>query len=523
MVSLPERRRILVVSCGCLMVVIAGVTALNLVLPTLALDLGLTQTVVHWVADGYAVTLAALLLPAGALGDRFGRRPALLVGLGMLATCSLMSAFMTSGGAIVGLRVGAGVGAALAMPVTLATITGVYPTAQRQQAVTIWAATAAAGGMLGFLVAGATLDRWGWGASFVVLAAGAALSMVVAAFVIPDTADPAHAPSDPLGTVLSVASLGWFAFAVIEGPARGWTSAAIVGAFAVSAAAAVTWIAVELRTSRPMLDPRLFRRGQLAASTLSLTVQFFTTFGFLYVGVQYFLLVLGDSTLEAGARFVPMAVGVASMTVVAQPITDRFGRAAAGAMGLAILGVATAGFAATRPDMGSLPIVLAFVGFGFGLGLSSATATSTIVDGFANAQQGVASAVNDTAREFGAAVGIAVLGSAMNAGYRNGMQQITELMPQDLADIARDSPSAAFVIAEQAGAEGAPLAVAASDALTTGMSVATGLGAVVAFLAAALLWRGRHQHTSDPSPSIGALSRPSTAHARSWAGSPTFR
>ncbi len=488
MVSPQQRRRILLVNCGCLLLIFAGVTALNLVLPAIALDLALSQTAVHWIADGYAVALAALLLPAGALGDRFGRRPALLVGLVVFALCSGASAFMTGGGAIILLRIGAGAGAALAMPVTLSTITSVYPDDERQQAVTVWAATAAAGGLSGFFVTSSTLDRWGWGATFVVLAVGAVALALAAAFVIPDTADPAHAATDPLGTVTSVLAVGWLVFAVIEAPERGWTSAATVGALAASVTAATTWVAVERRTAHPMLDPDIFRRGPIAAATASLTVQYFTTFGILYATVQYFLLVLGDDTLAVGLRFAPMAVGVASSVVTIGPIVDGLGRARAGALGLGIAALALGLFAA-EGDSGDLPVAVSFVGFGAGLGVASATATSTIVDGFTTARQGVASALNDTARELGAAIGIAVLGAALNAGYRGGMDDIVTLMPPDVAELALDSPAAAFAIADQAGAQAAPLAATAADAIAAGTSLAAALGAAATMVVALLLCR----------------------------------
>jgi EmrB/QacA subfamily drug resistance transporter len=485
----PGRRRaVLAATCLALVLVVAGVSMLNLALPSIVGDLGASATEQHWIVDGYAVALAALLLPFGALGDRIGRRTTLLAGVAVFGLAAALSAFAGSPAQLIAWRVLSGAGAALIMPGTLATITSVFPTHERARAVGLWAGFAGAGGILGMLVSGALLESFWWGSVFLTSAALAVVAFSVAFAVVPDTRDPQHAHLDPLGSILSVLGIGGLVLGIIEGPSRGWTDPLTLAGLVVGVVSLVAWVGWSLRTPTPLLDMRSFRNRGFATGSGSLFVQFFGMFGLFLVALQFLLLVLGFGTLEAAVALLPMVLVILPLSAVAAPLAERLGQRVVGAAGLVITAAGFVLLAAMDTTSGYPHFLAGLIVVGVGMALAATPATNAIVGSLPPAKQGVASAVNDTARELGAAFGIAVLGSAFNSAYSDAISGSLTGLPTEAASVAGDSAAGAFAVAGQIGPAGAGLVNAASEAFMSAMQTSLVLGAVILLAGAVFVW-----------------------------------
>ena len=408
-----DRRRVLLMMCFALATVVSAVSSLNVALPDLARDTGATPTELQWIVDAYALVFAGLLLPAGALGDRLGRRRILLTGLGVFGVGAGIATTISDPGTLIAIRAFMGLGAALIMPTTLSIITATFPPGERDRAVGAWAGVAGGSALLGLLFSGALLELASWPSVFAL-----SLGLAVIAFAGTVRFVPAHGasepkPLDPVGAVLSALSLSALVWAFIEGPQRGWTDGLVVGGFVAAVVLGIAFVLWELRRREPMLDPRLFALRGFSAGTLSVFVQFFAAFGVIFVLLQFLQLVLGYSPLEAGAALAPMAVVMITVAPRVPRLVERFGVRPVGPLGLAFM---AAGLVViSTMDAGSSYWHLLAGGLVLGLGMALATtpATSAIVDSLPEAKQGVASAVNDAAREVGGALGIAVLGSVL--------------------------------------------------------------------------------------------------------------
>ncbi|WP_261570469.1 MFS transporter [Frankia gtarii] len=486
--------RVLVVTCVALATVISAMSSLNVALPSIAADTHASQTRLSWIIDAYSLVFAALLLPAGALGDRFGRRRALLIGLLIFGAGSAAAPFTSSATALIGLRCVLGLGAALVMPATLSTITGTFPRERRAAAVGVWAAVAGASAVVGVLTSGLLLEAWSWRSVFVlgvILAAAAAFGTWR---FVPDSADP-HGPRlDVVGAAISVAGLGALVYSIIEAPEHGWLGAATLTGLGAGVALLAGFVAWELRTRAPLLDPRLFTRPAFAAGTVSILLQFFAFFGMIFVIMQYLQLVRGDSALVAAVSVLPMTAGLVPAARLAPKVVAAVGARACCVAGLALI---TAGMVVLSRIGQDSPYWLLLAGLyplGLGMGLAMTPATTAITDSLPPALQGVGSAVNDLSRELGGALGIAVLGSLLSATYRNHLA-LPAAVPSALAEKARSSLGVAAHLGE-------PAASHARTAFVDGMHVAFLGGAVataVAAVAVALLLR-----TGRPAPATEA-------------------
>ena len=488
-----------------LMMVVASVASLNVALPGIAADTGASQTQLQWIVDAYALAFAALLLPAGAIGDRFGRKPILMAGLALFGLASLAAIFVDSAGALIGLRGAMGVAAAFVMPVTLSVITTVFPPEERGKAVGTWVGVAAGGGVIGLLASGLVLEWLSWPAIFglnVVLAA-VALAGTIAG--VPQTREAVPPRLDPVGTLLSVAALAALVFGIIEGGERGWSDTAVVAALAAGLGGLAAFVVWELRRRDPMLDPRNFLRRGFGAGSLSISVQFFAAFGFLFLALTYLQLVLGFSPLRASAALLPMALVVIPLSRVAPAVAGRLGVRVTGALGLSLM--ATGFLIMSQLDAGSS--VWAFwaglLPFGAGMALSGAPATTAIVASLPREKQGVASAVNDVSRELGGALGIAVLGSVMNGAYRSGLSDATAGLPPAAAEHATSSLAAAQALGSQLGAQGQQLVVHAQAAWMDGFTTSLLVGAATLLAGAVFVaWRAPGRAESKANAGAGA-------------------
>ena len=479
-----SQRRVLAVTCIALATVVSAVASLNVAIPDIARDTRADQTQLSWMIDAYSLVFAALLLPAGGLGDRLGRRKALVAGLAIFGAGSVAAMSYADANWLIGMRAVLGLGAALVMPATLATITSTFPPAQRAKAVGTWAGVAGASAILGLLTSGLVLEQWSWRAVFAINIVLAVVAIVGTLRIVPESADPDAPRIDWVGAVIAVAGLGLLVYSIIEAPTAGWGSArtlAGLGAAAVVLAAFVGW---ELRAAEPLLDPRLFKHPGFAAGTMSLTLQFFAFFGFIFLVLQYLQLVLANSPLVAAASLVPMALGMMpSARIIAPKLVARIGTGRTSTVGLVLAAAAFAWLSTLDASSGYWALFAGLLPLGAGMGLAMTPATSAVTDALPPEKQGVGSAMNDLSRELGGALGIAVLGSILQSVYRNHVN--VSGLPGHAAEQARSSLALASRL-------GPTVAHSAQTAFVDGMQFAL-IGGAAAVAAAAVAVVAMHR------------------------------
>ena len=482
-----ERKRrgaVLRVMCLSLMMVVGAVASLNVALPEIARSTGASQTQLQWIVAAYALAFAALLLPAGALGDRIGRKPVLAAGLGIFGLSSLAAIFLNGPGELIALRGAMGVGAAMIMPVTLSVITTVFPPEERGKAVGTWVGVAAGGGVLGLLTSGVLLEWLPWQSIFVLNVVLAAVALAGTLAIVPATRETRPPRLDLVGTLLSAASLAALVFGIIEGPERGWGEPTTVASLAFGVVGIMAFVLWELRRREPMLDPRHFARRGFAAGTLSMSIQFFAAFGFLFLALPYLQLVMGYTPLQAAGALVPMALVVIPLSRTAPAIAARVGVRVAGGLGLSLMALGFVVLSTLEVGSSYAHFLTGLLPFGAGMALAGAPATTAIVASLPRSKQGVASAVNDVSRELGGALGIAVLGSLMNGVYRAEMADSTGSVPAGVGEQARGSLAAAQQIGEQLGPQGQQLVLQAQTAFLHGFTRGLTAGAALLLLGA---------------------------------------
>lgn len=430
-------------------------TIVNIALPSLVRQLDASTRELQWIVDAYALTFAALVLAAGSLSDRYGRKGALLTGLAVFGLATTAGGFVDSPGALIAVRAVMGVGAAIIFPATLSIISNIFTErVERARAIGLWGATTGLGVALGPITGGWLLEHFWWGSVFVAMAPVAALAFVTAAKVLPTSRDP-HTPRlDLAGLVLSSIAVGALVFTLIEAPERGWTSAATLAGFAVAAIAAAAFVSRERRTSNPMLDVTLFRNLRFSAASGSIMVAFFALAGFVFLITQYFQFLRGQSPLDTGVRMLPVAISLVLGSIVGVRLSVTIGNKVVVAAGLALVGTSYAwtSFASTATPY--LEIAAQMVLIGLGMGFTTAPATEAIMGEVPKEKAGIGSAVNDATRQLGATLGVAVIGSVFSSLYVSRLDARATGVPPEAFDRARDSIGAAVAVAAQLGPAG---------------------------------------------------------------------
>lgn len=486
-----ERRwKILAVLCTSLMVVIVGNTALNVALPTLARELGATTSAQQWMVDGYGLVFAGLLLTAGTLGDRYGRKGALQIGLLVFLAGSLFAAFMDSASGVIAGRAVMGFGAAFVMPATLSILTNVFPPEERGKAIAIWAGISGGGAAIGPVASGFLLTHFSWGSVFLVNVPIIAVALVAGYVLLPTSRDPEPGALDPVGAVLSIAALGALVYAIIEAPHRGWASGTSIVWFAVAFGLIVLFLTWELRSSAPMLDLRYFLDPRFGVAAGVITLVFFAMFGFFFLLTQYFQLVLGYSTLEAGVKQLPFAAVMMAIAPNSPKLAARFGANRVVAFGLICVAGAMFLFTISRIDTSYwalLPVMMTMAG---GMAMVIPSMTGSIMSAVPMGKAGVGSAMNDTTRELGGALGVAVLGSLVASRYDSKLEPALSLLPGDLRARANESLAGALQAAGSVpGDSAAEVSRIAREAFVSGIHVAAIVAGCVVLVASAFVYR----------------------------------
>jgi EmrB/QacA subfamily drug resistance transporter len=447
----PYQRRwwALLVLCLSLLVTVMANTSLIVAAPHMTTDLGLSSSDLQWVVDGYTVPYAALMLVLGAIGDKYSRRGALVLGLLVFAGGSVMGSIVDETSLVIAARMIMGVGAAVVMPATLSLLVATFPRSERGKAITAWSATSGLAVAGGPLVSGWLLEDHDWGSTFLINVPIAVFAVFAALALVPPSKAEGMGRIDYVGGLLSIVSVGSLIYAVIEGPHFGWGAGPVTAAV-VAAAGLASFIAWELRYPHPMLDVRMFARRPFGGSMLVVMVFFFGMFAVLYYVTQFLEFVLGYDALDTGLRLLPLAGGVFLGSAMTGVLTPKLGMRTIVVSGLT---VGTAGmFLLTQIDKGSTygDFVAPLLMLGFALGLSISPATDTIMGSFPESELGVGGGVNDTALELGGALGIAVLGSLLGTAYRDELNRLVgNRLPAELMGIAKDSVGGGLAVAER--------------------------------------------------------------------------
>ena len=490
-----ERRWwILAVLCFSLLVIVLDNSILNVAIPTIIRDLDASNSQLQWIVDSYTLVFAGLLLSAGALGDRFGRRPALQVGFVIFGLGSVISAIATSANQLIGTRAVMGIGGALIMPATLSIITNVFPPEERGRAIGVWAGVAGLGAALGPLTGGFLVEHFYWGSVFLVNIPIVVIGLIAGFFLIPDSKDPAAPRLDVVGALLSIIGLTALLFAIIEAPSHGWGEPRILGSLVAGVVLLIAFVLWERHSSHPMLDVSFFRNPRFSAASGSITVVFFSMFGSIFLLTQYFQFVLGYTPLQTGIRMLPFALTMMVFAPTSPRIVERIGTKVTVTIGLSLVTLGLVTMSTLRVDSAYVDVAWRLVVMAAGMGLTMAPATDSVMGSLPLAKAGVGSAVNDTTRQVGGALGVAVIGSVLASTYGRKVDDF--LTGLGAPDAAIEAATSSLGGAAQVAADprvpadvGSRLMEIANqgfvDAMHRGVLVAalaTALGAVMAFV-----------------------------------------
>lgn len=482
----PRRWWALLVLCLSLLLDLMANSSLIVAAPSMTRDLNLSSSDLEWVIDAYTIPYAALMLALGAVGDKYSRRGALIVGLLVFGAGSAAGGLVHSTAEVIAARAVMGTGAAIIMPSTLSLLVAVFPRRERARAITIWTATSGLAVALGPLLAGWLLEDHSWHAVFGMNVPIAAVAVVAALVLVPPSRAASHGRPDIVGGLLSVVTVGSLVYMIIEGPHFGWGVAAITAAV-IAFAGLVVFIARELHVQNPMLRLRMFGDRGLAGATLAVLLFFLVTFGTVYFIPQEFQFVMGYSPLATGARLLPLAGGVFAGAAITGPLTRRLGLKTVVPSGMALGAIAIFLLTRVGDHTGYLGYWPALALLGVAIGLAASPCTDRIMASFGESELGVGGGVNDTALELGAALGIAILGSALSSIYKNTVTPLlTGHLPSSALHAATDSIGGALAVAQQAAhnpaggaAQAQALAAAADHAFTHAVARTSIIGAII--------------------------------------------
>ncbi|MFL2493749.1 MAG: MFS transporter [Candidatus Thalassarchaeum sp.] len=486
-----ERRwKILAVMSLSLIIVMLNNVTLNVALPELTKELGTSNSEMQWVMDAYALVFGGTLLVMGAVGDRYGRKPALQAGLVLVAAASAATAMYaeTSEHVIIA-RATMGLGAALVMPATLSVVVVVFPIEERGKAVGIWAAMAGIGAPLGLLVGGWAVENYDWQMVFWINVPIILLALVLGLVLVPNSRDEQRRPMDPLGAVLSVGALGSILYAIIEAPNIGWTSVETLGVGALGVLLAYCFVVWERGREHPLLPMVLFRDRGFSMGLVAIMLAFFVMFSFMFTQMLHFQLVRGHTALEAALRFLWLPLGLMPAAANSDRLAAKFGSNNVVAAGLSLVTLGMLIFTTVEVETEYYVLALIFLLLGFGMGLTMAPSTTLVMDSVPSDKAGVGSATNDASREIGGALGIAIGGSVLNEYYQRSMS-----LPEGLEHLGA-GPVESFPAAMQIGGElvaqgnmlGAQLIETARLAFMDGMVASAAVAGVIAFTNAVLV------------------------------------
>jgi EmrB/QacA subfamily drug resistance transporter len=506
----------------CMLVVITGNTILNVALPTLQRELDATQGELQWVIDAYILVFAGLLFSWGVIGDRIGRKKVLLIGLTLFAVASSFAAFSGSAVELIAWRSVMGIGGAAVQPTTLAVITNVFPPGERARAIGIWASANGVGVAAGPLAGGAVLAHFWWGAVFLIGVAICALGVVAVLLVVPESRDPQPRRLDIPGVLLSIAALGGLVYGIIRGGSGvGWTDPTVLVPLVGGAVLLAVFVWLQRRSTHPALDVSLFRDPAFSAAAAALGLNFFALQGATFYLVYYLQGVRGYTALQSGAALIPVAAGMALMGLRSSVLAARYGAKLVVAAGFVLVGLSFAGIQLFDVASPLWLLVVVFSAQGLGMGAIFPPATESIMSVVPREKAGAGAAVNNTVRQVGGALGVAILGSILTVVYRADLGATLDGLPAAVRQQASESLVATLEevrrVAAGADADAARAATgvidAAKESFVSAMhttAVYTASCAVVAAVVVLVWLPGRRSVTSAARDRVAVVPRNGT-------------
>ncbi|MHA4818717.1 MFS transporter [Streptomyces aculeolatus] len=476
-----QLRLILVTVSMALMAVLASVSGLNVAQTHMAVDFETSQDTVLWIINIYTLALAALLLPLGAIGDRLGRKPTLIAGLLLFGVASVVAAVAPSAEVMLVARVVSGIGAATIMPITLAVITSTFPEEQRGKAIGVWTGVAGGGGILGMFLSAFLVDVADWRWLFALPVALIAVALAMTLKNVPNSHERSGHAFDTVGALVSTVAVVGLIFVLQEGPERGWTEPASLISLGIGLIATAGFVFWELsRKEAALLDVRLFRERGLAGGSITLVVVFGVQAGTSVVLFPFLQAVLDWSALLSAAALMPLAIAMMMASGLAPKLAVQLGPRPTMTLGVALTGASLALLALlVSVDGGYLSILPGIVVMGLGLGLAMVPSTEAITRSLPDEKQGVASALNDVTRELGTALGIAMLGAILTAGYRSTIDDKMPDVDEATADTAREGIGTAIEVSGSSGTHAQDLVEAARQSYVDGWQQAMWVGVVI--------------------------------------------
>ncbi len=497
--SYAKRWWALPVLCLSLLIVFVGNSSLNVAIPTLSRDLHATESQLQWVVAVYSLVFAGLLFTTGALGDRFGRKGALQLGLALFALSALLASQSTNMGEIIACRALMGAAAALIMPSTLSIIVNIFPPNERPKAIAIWASITGAAGALGPVASGYLLGHFWFGSIFLINVPVIVVALVAGKFLIPKSRDPHEANLDPIGAVLSIIGIVALVYGLIEAPADGWVSATTIGAFLIALVVLLGFVLWELHHREPMLDMHYFRRPAFSTGTGGMILVFLSMYGVMFLITQYFQLVLGYSALSAALRLMPIAAIMLVVAPFTPRMSARWGANRVVALGMLFIATGFALFGGLSPHTAYAYVVVCVIPLTTGIAMTMSPMTASIMSAVPARRAGAGSAMNDATRELGAALGIAILGSIAASRYADKVAPFLRGLTPSAASSSRASIAGALDAAKSLkGTAHSVLVTGADHAFVSGLHVAAVVGAILAALSSLIVyWYLPHSLTAD--------------------------
>nr|WP_216853782.1 MFS transporter [Phytoactinopolyspora halotolerans] len=472
-----------------LLVVVLDNTVLNVALKTIQQDLGATQSELAWSVNSYTLVFAGLLFTFGLLGDRFGRRRLLVLGLALFGAASALSAYADTPAQLIAARALMGVGGAAVMPATLAIITNVFDAKERGRAIGIWVASVGIAVVLGPVLGGALLEQFWWGSVFLINVPIVLAGLALIGWLVPESRDPRPSRLDPVGVGLSIAGLTLLVYGIIEGGERaGFGDVAVWAPALGGVLALVLFVWYERRIDHPALDMALFRNPAFSASVSAIGLVFFAMMGVFFFMTFYWQLVRGFSPLETGLLFLPFAVAQTAFSPMSETMVRRFGVRAVAATGLGLVALSLAGLAFIEADTPLWFLEALLFIQGAGIANVMPPATTAVMASVPREKAGIGSAVNNTMRQVGGALGVAVLGAILAVRYRADVHDALAVLPDGSRDAAAESLGSTLAIAEQAQVTGA-IQARAFDAFLNGVHWVSAIAAAVTVLSVAVVLR----------------------------------
>jgi EmrB/QacA subfamily drug resistance transporter len=512
-----ERRwMILGVLCLSLLIIVMDNTILNVAIPSLIRDLDASNSQVQWIVDSYVLVFAGLLLTTGSLSDRFGRKGALQIGIVLFAIGSVASALADTATQLIYTRAFMGIGGALIMPSTLSILTNVFrDPRERGRAIAVWAGFSGIAVALGPMTGGFLLEHFSWHSVFWVNIPIGAVALVLGGLIIPTSRDPRQSRLDPIGALLSIIGLASLLFGIIEGPAQGWTHLSVISAFAVAVATLGSFVVWERHTDTPMLDMSVFHNPRFSAASGTITMVFFALFGSLFLMTQYWQLVHGYSPLEAGVRLLPQAATMMIVAPLSARAVERAGTKRVVLVGLLLVITGLALLSTIQPDTPYVVVISFLVIMASGMGMTMAPATESVMGSLPREKAGVGSAVNDTTRQVGGALGVAIIGSIVSSVYASRIADASQAagLTGTAAAQAESSLGGAEKVAESLGESATGFLDAANQAFVDALSLGLRISAVIVAATAVMVWKFLPARAGSPGGAPAADREPVGAPA----------